>query len=247
MEPKTREYPQRSPNARLQDDILLFLEAEHSVDTVAELARNLDAPRPSVSRAINSLASGSFVSKDSEGWTLTEAGEEEARRLWERRSDQLERHEMRPVIEALNVFAESAKNLERISENLQLLSRPTEQEPSSPKEEVRHLQRIFDEVAEMVRPLEELSERMEPLLSRFESPEGGAELPELNRQDLRLLMDMARAFERATWLSERVSEGMDALTSLIDKVQETEEEKASPAVDRAKSDLHPGSEVAIPS
>ncbi len=134
MEPKIREHSQRSPNARLQDEILLFLVAEHRVDTVAELARNLDAPRPSVSRAINSLASGGFVSKDGEGWTLTEAGEEEAHRLWERRSDQLERYEMRPVIEALNAFADSARELERISEHLQLLTHATEQEPSSPQE-----------------------------------------------------------------------------------------------------------------
>ncbi len=99
----------------------------------------------------------------------------------------------------------------------------------------------------MVRPLEELSERMKPLLSKFESPEGEAELPELNAQDMRLLMDMARAFERATWLSERVSDGMDALTSLIDKIQATQEVKAPAGVQEPKGRLHPGGEVAVSS
>lgn len=245
MEPKIREHSQRSPNARLQDEILLFLVAEHKVDTVAELARNLGAPRPSVSRAINSLASGGFVSKESGGWTLTETGEEEARQLRERRSDQLERYEMRPVLEALNSFADAAKDLERISEQLQLLTHFSEGVPQSPKEEVRHLQFIFGELKKAMDPLEELAERMKPLVSKFESPEEGAELPDLDARDLRLLIEMARAFERARLLSEHVSDGMNALTSLIDKIQSTQEEDASEGVDGPKSAPQPRGKVAI--
>ena len=235
---KTREHTQRSPNARLQDEIILYM-YRHDVDTVSGLARELRVTRSSVSRAINALASGGFVSKDGEGWALTEVGQEEARELQERRSEQPERYEMRPLIEALNAFADSAKDLEQISEQLQLLAHVTEGEQRSPKEEVRHLQLIFDEVAEIVRPLEELSERMQPLLSRFDSPEEEAALPKLNAQDLRLLMDMARAFERATWLSERVSDGMNAITSLIDKMQSVPEEKQSALANGPEDGPHP--------
>ena len=44
-----------------------------------------------MSRAINALASDGFVSKDADGWVLTEMGVEEALRLRERRAEVLPR------------------------------------------------------------------------------------------------------------------------------------------------------------
>jgi hypothetical protein len=82
----------RAPNARLQDRILLFME-HHEVKTVSGLARELEASRPSVSRAINALKSGGFVSKTDHGWALTDEGEKEARRLRRQLPDQVEKVE----------------------------------------------------------------------------------------------------------------------------------------------------------
>ncbi len=236
-EPEMSERTQRSPNARLQDEILLYM-YRHEVDTVSGLARELGATRSSVSRAMHALASGGFVSRDGEGWTLTKVGEEEARLIREQRSEQPERYEMRPVLEALNSFTDSAKDLERISEQIQLLARFAEEEPQSPREEVYQLRLIFDRLREMMEPLEELADRMGPLLNKFESSE--EELPELDARDMHLLMEMARAYERAQWLYERVSEGMKALTSLIDKLQLGQEGKASADASRPKDTLTPG-------
>lgn len=246
MESEVREQPQRSPNARLQDEILLYLEAGHTVDSVAELARQLGAPRPSVSRAINSLASGGFVSREGEGWTLTETGKEEARQLWDRRSDQLERYEMRPLIEALNSFVHSAEGLDRVSEQIQHLTHLTENAPKSSKDDVRYLRGIFEEWSSMMEPLRELADRMQPLLSQFESLEEGAELPELNTQDRRLLWEMARAYERAQSTLERVSEGMKILDSLIDKLASAERGESSADTAKPKDTHRSGDGIAIP-
>jgi DNA-binding Lrp family transcriptional regulator len=235
----------RPSNAWLQDEIILFLMAEGKVDTISELARKLGAARPSVSRAINALASGGIVYKDGRQLALTKSGREEALRLWERRSGRPERYEMRPVIEALNSFADSAKDLERISEQIQLLSSLTEDAPRTSREEVRHLQSLFDGLTEMMEPLKELADRMRPVLSKFESSEE-AELPELDVQDVQLLVELARAYERARWLLDLVSDGMEALTSLIDKMQSAQVRKATAEVERSKDAPHPGGEVAIP-
>lgn len=231
---------QRPPNARLQDEILVFLMGEDEIGTVAELARNLGAPRPSVSRAINVLASGGFVSKGGRGWFLTEPGVAEALRLQKLRSDRPEHYEMRPVIEALNSFANSTKDLERISEQIQFLASATEDAPQSPREEVRHLQLLFEGLTDTMEPLKELVERMQPVLSKFGSPAEGAELPELDAQDMQLLVQMARAYERAQWLAELVSGGMEALTSLIDKMQSAQGGEAPAKAGQSRDTLTPG-------
>ncbi len=147
---------------------------------------------------------------------------------------------MRPVIDALNSFTDSAKDLERISEQIQLLTQFTEEEPQSPRKEVYHLRLIFDQLREMMEPLEELADRMRPLLSKFESSDEGAELPELDARDMQLLMQMARAYERVQWLYEHVSDGMSALSALIDKMQSARDEEAPAGIDRLKDPLTPG-------
>ncbi len=218
----------------------MFLLEKEEVGTVAELARNLGAPRPSVSRAINVLASGGYVSKSGRGWFLTEPGVTEALRLQQLRSDRPQPDQMRPVVEALNSFANSAKDLERISEQIQSLAHATEDAPNSPTEEVRQLQLLFERLTETMEPLKDLVERMQPVLSKFGSPAEGVELPELDAQDMQLLVQMARAYERAQWLAELVSNGMEALTSLIDKMQSAQEGETPANAGQPKDMLTPG-------
>lgn len=224
--PTMNERPSRPPNAPLQDEIILYIEG-NEVDTVAGLARELGAARPSVSRAINALVSGGFVLKAGEKWVLTEAGEEEAQRLHERQSEQPERDEMRPVIEALNSFADSAKDLKQISEQLQLLLDLTERAPRAVRDDVRHLQSVFEDVRRIMESLEELAEQMEPLLNKFESSEEMAESLGLDSRDRRLLMRMAHAYKTAKWSLERISNEMEVFAPLIDKLQLAQKEEGS--------------------
>lgn len=80
----------RSPNSRLQDRVLIFMKHQ-SIKSIAELARQLNVTRPSVSRAMSALSAADFVSKANNVWTLTRTGEEEVRRLEQRLPEQLDK------------------------------------------------------------------------------------------------------------------------------------------------------------
>lgn len=71
----------RSPNARLQDRIILYLGQHNNVETVTGLSRALGSPRSSTSRAINRLKSEGLVRKVEGRWILTDEGMAEAARL----------------------------------------------------------------------------------------------------------------------------------------------------------------------
>lgn len=238
------EHSTRPANARLQDEIILYL-GENEVNSVAGLARELGAARPSVSRAINALAAGGFVSKIEGEWLLTEAGEEEARRLREQRSEESERDEMRPLIEALNSFADSAKDLERVSEQLQLLIDLTKEAPRPVKEDVHHLRVVFDEVRTTMEPLEELAEQMGPLLSKFESSEEMVETLGLDSRDRRLLARMGRAYKAARWALERISDEMEVFEPLVDKLRLAQERETSAGGERPEDAQHAEGEVSL--
>ncbi len=79
-EPGGAGEPRRSPNAELQDRVILFLSRE-VVTSVSGLARDLQASRPSVSRAINTLQREGLAAKDGNHWSLTAAGKQEAERI----------------------------------------------------------------------------------------------------------------------------------------------------------------------
>jgi Mn-dependent DtxR family transcriptional regulator len=68
---------QRSPNARLQDRIILYLGRHDDVDTVAGLSRALGSYRSSTSRAINRLKTEGLVQKAEGRWILTNEGRKE--------------------------------------------------------------------------------------------------------------------------------------------------------------------------
>ena len=68
-----------SRRSRLQIRILIRLE-QGPVKTVSDLAELIDAQRPSVSRSLKTLRNDKLVVRHRDGWTLTLAGEEEARR-----------------------------------------------------------------------------------------------------------------------------------------------------------------------
>ena len=68
-----------SRRSRLQIRILIRLE-QGPVKTVSDLAELVDAQRPSVSRSLKTLRNDKLVVRHRDGWTLTLAGEEEARR-----------------------------------------------------------------------------------------------------------------------------------------------------------------------
>jgi Mn-dependent DtxR family transcriptional regulator len=71
----------RSPQARLQDRIILHLACVDDVETVAGLSRTLGSSRSSTSRAINRLKTAGLVLKAEGRWSLTKAGEAEEVRL----------------------------------------------------------------------------------------------------------------------------------------------------------------------
>jgi DNA-binding MarR family transcriptional regulator len=98
---------ERSPNSHLQNKILLSL-AQQPIKTVTELAHLLGASRPSVSRAINTLANADFVSKKTGWWKLTDSGIEEADKL---------RHDLPKRVEKLS------QSVSRMIENHDLISR----------------------------------------------------------------------------------------------------------------------------
>ena len=75
-----------SRRSHLQVRILLRLE-QGPARTVSELAVAVDARRPSVSRSLKTLRNDELVERGRNGWTLTLAGEEEAKR----RSQELSR------------------------------------------------------------------------------------------------------------------------------------------------------------
>jgi DNA-binding MarR family transcriptional regulator len=213
---------------------------QREVDTIAGLARELGATRPSVSRAVNALVAGGFVSKVGDKWALTEAGEEEARRLRERQPGQPERDELRPLIEALNSFADSAKDLERISEQLQLLIDLTESAPQPVRDDVHHLRLVFDEVRTTMEPLEGIAEQMEPLLGKFGSSEEMVESLGLDSRDRRLLARMGHAYKAARWALERISDEMENFEPLIDKLRSAQEGGPTTNADRSTDALTSG-------
>lgn len=69
-----------STNLTLSQRILLALN-EQPAESIAALARNLETPRPSISRAVRSLLSESLVIKDRRALSLTKSGEEEVERI----------------------------------------------------------------------------------------------------------------------------------------------------------------------
>ena len=68
-----------SRRSLLQVRILLRLE-QGTARTVSELASTIGAQRPSVSRSLKTLRNDKLVERSRNGWTLTSAGEEEAKR-----------------------------------------------------------------------------------------------------------------------------------------------------------------------
>lgn len=73
----------RSPNARLQDRIILYLGRHDEVRTVTGLSQELRSPRTSTSRAINRLKREGLVQKIDSTWSLTEEGRAEETQLRE--------------------------------------------------------------------------------------------------------------------------------------------------------------------
>jgi DNA-binding MarR family transcriptional regulator len=71
---------ERPSHSHLQNRILLYMEY-YKVGTLAGLARELDAHRSSVSRAMHALQGIGLVSKAEGCWSLTPAGEEEMQRV----------------------------------------------------------------------------------------------------------------------------------------------------------------------
>src|SRR5260221_8024303 len=67
-------------NARRQNMILLYMKSK-KVKSISALAEELNASRPSISRAMNALASEALVVKDHKTWVLTSTGKVEAQRL----------------------------------------------------------------------------------------------------------------------------------------------------------------------
>src|SRR5215218_9984274 len=84
----------RSPNARLQDRILLYLGHHDDVQTVVGLARSLESPRSSTSRAINRVKTDGLVQKVDSRWALTDEGRAEETRLRSRLRERSERANM---------------------------------------------------------------------------------------------------------------------------------------------------------
>jgi DNA-binding MarR family transcriptional regulator len=84
----------RSPNARLQDRILLYLGHHDDVETVVGLARSLESPRSSTSRAINRLRTDGLVQKVEGTWVLTDEGRAEETRLHSRLRKRSEKDNM---------------------------------------------------------------------------------------------------------------------------------------------------------
>lgn len=70
----------RPSHSHLQNRILLYME-HNEFDTLAELARELDAHRSSVSRAMHTLKTMGLVSKVNGFWSLTQTGNEEVQRI----------------------------------------------------------------------------------------------------------------------------------------------------------------------
>ena len=81
----------RSPNARLQDRILLYLGDHEDVDTVSELSRILESPRSSTIRAINQLKRDGLVHRVESRWSLTSEGRKEEATLRPRIRNRSER------------------------------------------------------------------------------------------------------------------------------------------------------------
>ena len=69
---------QRSPNARLQDRIILYLGRHDDVDTVAGLSRALGSYRSSTSRAINRRKPKGWCRRPRVGGFTNEGSKEEA-------------------------------------------------------------------------------------------------------------------------------------------------------------------------
>jgi DNA-binding MarR family transcriptional regulator len=70
----------RPSHSHLQNRILLYMEY-NKIDSLAGLARELDAHRSSVSRAMHALQAIGLVSKVDGDWSLTPTGEEEVQRV----------------------------------------------------------------------------------------------------------------------------------------------------------------------
>ena len=241
----------RPHNARLQDRIILYMD-EHEVDTVSGLSRELEGSRPSVSRAINVLADGGFVSKDGKEWVLTEAGKEEARSIRERQSARPERIEVRSVEEAFSIFADSARSLERISKQARLFNRLLDTTSWVPKEEVpryhlmRQLMVSLSELEETMEPLEELGDLARYLVHKFESPEEGVKALELDARERLLLVDLAYSIDSATRAIERVSDEMQILASNIDETKPSREPEQLEDVDGSREEPEFRGEVPLP-
>jgi DNA-binding transcriptional regulator GbsR (MarR family) len=72
--------PRVAANAGLRDRILLYL-WKHKAESVSAIARALESPRPSVSRAVSELQKLNLVVKQGRACGLTPPGETEAQRL----------------------------------------------------------------------------------------------------------------------------------------------------------------------
>lgn len=76
--------------AALQQRILLVLETEES-ESVAALARRLEALRPSVSRSLRALEARELVARDGRRWVLTDSGRQQVRQVRNWAAHQAER------------------------------------------------------------------------------------------------------------------------------------------------------------
>lgn len=241
------EQPRRPRNTKLQDRILLYME-EHEVDTVSGLTRKLKGSRPSVSRAINVLADGGFVSKNGKGWVLTEAGKEEASSIQERHLERSERIGVRSAEEAFSAFVNSAKSLEQISKQARLFNRLLDSTSWVPKEEVpryrlmRQLMVSLSELEEAMEPIEELGDLARFLVHQLGFPEEGAKALELDTRERLLLIDLASSINSATQAIERVSDEMQVLASNIDKTEPPREPNELGDIDSSKEELDFGDE-----
>jgi len=70
----------RSPNSSLQDRILLYLETKR-ITSISAFASGINVKRPSVSRALSTLAKHGLVNKSLDGWTLSPRGKKEVEEL----------------------------------------------------------------------------------------------------------------------------------------------------------------------
>src|SRR5215218_7510093 len=130
----------RSPNARLQDRILLYLGHHDDVQTVVGLARSLESPRSSTSRAINRVKTDGLVQKVDSRWALTDEGRAEETRLRSRLRERSERAnmEIERIVKRQEEWDRTVafSGIEGINSALESINRPTRESAISAAKEL---------------------------------------------------------------------------------------------------------------